>query len=112
MNKEQEPMVGIDVSVLVDKLNGFQHQDEIAQFLMAEDIKGVPQNARRCVITNWVIRESGETWITTGAVIRVWEKCDLKECYPLTETVHSFIKNFDHSDYPELVNVPWLKNNE
>lgn len=102
----------IAVEVLVDKLNSFQSPQEIADFFKGIGIKGNPGETRSCVISNWIMQESEEEFVTTSTAIKVWngyyeDDDNLKAKYYTSESVCNFITRFDNQHYPELVEDPY-----
>lgn len=103
--------IGIDVSVLVDKLNVLETPNEVADFLRTQDIQGEKGRASSCVISNWIKRESGGAYVTTAARVKIWYSelgARLHSEMPLEEHTVSlatldFIQLFDRGDYPDLV---------
>lgn len=106
----------IELSVLVDKLNGMTC-DEIRAHMVAEQVTGAMQEENSCVLANWLRRESGR-WVAVGVHIRPPSKpisesfmgiAVFREdhCYetglPLSKGTVDFIKRFDDNWYPTLV---------
>jgi hypothetical protein len=106
----------IEVSVLIDKLNGMS-ADDIWRYMAAEKVRGDTQIDTSCVLANWIRRESGE-YVAVGvhsesgdgkAVMGIRkiepEEPDLHlfEFFPLNAEVGRFISEFDNGRYPDLV---------
>ena len=96
----------ISVQVLVDKINSFECDQEVADFLISQHIKGDRTSASRCVISNWIAREAEEPYVTTSDKIKVWfwegMSRTIRESYELNEALSKFVYNFDSGHYPEL----------
>lgn len=97
---------GIELGILVDKLNGFEQADEIAAFLNEQQVQGYVGDGDSCVITAWLTRESGRSVSTTDIVsdFTNWSAEGFEQVdYPLEAPVQTFISKFDNGFYPELV---------
>lgn len=94
----------IDVSVLVDKLNGMGSGQEVREFLVDQGVKGVMQESHNCPISLWIQRESG-CYVDTEDVVAVYpvEDGQTVQQYDLEDAPKSFIAAFDSGDFPELV---------
>lgn len=109
---KMETDFGIDVGVLVDKLNSFETPLEIADFLRSQDVQGGKADATSCVISNWIIRESGARRVSTSSDIKVWEfgtrasTEDVEKIHKVSAVVTDFITMFDGGEYPDLVYMP------
>lgn len=106
----------IELSVLVDKLNGMTC-DEIRAYMVAEQVTGCMQEENYCVLANWLRRESGRR-VAVGVHIRPPVK-PITESFmgialfnedqsyaaglPISDEVTNFIKRFDNNWYPTLV---------
>lgn len=100
-----EPVIGIDVAVLADKLNCFETPLEIADFLRSQDIQGKIGDATSCVISNWVLRESGANHVTVAHAIKTWESSSSEEflaSHKVSAAVMDFIELFDGNNYQDL----------
>lgn len=98
----------VEVEVLVDKLNGFQSEQEIAEFFHHQGIRGVTGAANHCVISNWLKQESGQEYISTAHAVSVWAKpndTDRIGFHKLSHIVKMFIEHFDNGQYPELTKM-------
>ena len=104
----------IDIGVLVDKLNGFETSEEIADFLISQEIQAKPQKPESCAISKWVRQESGQVVCTyinkdystnteTGEIFEGDFIDTSSKAHRMTETVGKFIREFDRGDYPELI---------
>lgn len=96
----------ISVQVLVDKLNSFKTSGDIADFLFSQNITGTRGCSTKCIITNWIIRESEEYNIsTTLCSVLVWgdKTFTMRENYHLDPIACNFIVDFDYGLYPELI---------
>lgn len=89
----------IEVSVLIDKLNGMTDQ-EIADYFTQEQVQGEIGDDMSCAIANWV-RINSEQWIqVTGEGVSLIES---QGWFKFAEGPISFVSNFDKGLYPELV---------
>ena len=101
--------VGIDVGVLVDKLNNFQSSDEIAEFLRGEGIRATMFDSKSCAISKWVSREAGVPVSTGTALLHTWDPNEtayrkiMGKEFPLSSAAKAFVTNFDGGMYQDLV---------
>lgn len=110
----------IEVSVLVDKINGMSHE-EISQMLTEQHITGYEQDERSCPLAHWFHKESGRE-VAVGVHrksadgtcqfgIIVAGEDYYKEEYTYDDGdffeiglgPRNFIVEFDHGRYPDLV---------
>lgn len=93
----------------VDKLAAFQTAQEIRDFLVDEEIKAHPVQARACAIAMYVSRGSGEQVSVARSLgvclagfveDRVGKLTEVGACTP---AMREFIANFDNGRYPELM---------
>lgn len=98
----------IDVSVLVDKLNGLGTGQDVRDFLVDQGIRGCPQESHNCPISNWIRRESGCA-VSTETVVAVFETdpCKPVQQYSLEDGPKSFVSAFDAGIWPELITIGW-----
>ena len=97
----------IDVEILVDKLNSFESADDVAFFLYDQNIRGEVGSAARCVISQWIMRESGYERVSTASEITIWNEDEFcPRSYPINESVAYFINRFDSKVYPQLIMRP------
>lgn len=107
----------IEVSVLVDKLNGMKC-DEIAQYLKEQEVVGYSQDETHCPIANWIRRESGKrvavgVWHQVADGERTFMVAEIDDCYyedgamlaqyPIAEGPQNFIGAFDNGRFEELL---------
>lgn len=95
-----------DTSVVFDKLNGFETDDDLADFFRGYGIKAQPSNARSCAISQFVRMETGLPVSTSVSSVTVWtdlDESDLAYYGQLTSAMESFIKKYDQGAYPDLV---------
>lgn len=107
-----------DISVVVEKLHGFETADDIAEYFREYGIQAFPQEARSCAISQFVEMETGAAGniITTTREISlqetVVENLEDGEEYTYEQDVWSmthshamveFVRNFDSGRYPFLV---------
>ncbi len=110
----------IEVSVLVDKLNGMTC-DEIYEYLKLQGVQGEVQSETSCVLAQWLRRESGVDVAVGvhqqvygharfGVVVYEGENFFLNgtygDFYQLDPGPQAFIGAFDNEMFPELV-VPY-----
>lgn len=105
----------IEVSVLVDKLNGMRWQD-IVTLLGTAGVTGVREEEDMCALANWLRRESGlrvsvgipfrdeQSFQRYGVGIQEDEEEETYSAYyALEDEVMYFIRKFDEGEFPELV---------
>ena len=102
----------IATEVLVDKLNSFTTENEVGDFLQEQNVKGLRASAKKCVIANWIKRESGTSNIVSvGPNVAVFKpvtenRNELVGRHDLSQAVLEFIGSFDHGHYSELDEEP------
>ena len=112
----------IDPQVAWDKLSNFQSAEELRHFFVGEGIKGVIGHAQMCPIANWLKQTTGWDIVTVAGAIKFFGA--LKEATPgtvvsddiirfdHTYATETFLENFDHVYYPELVDTEKCRINE
>lgn len=100
-----------DISVVADKLQGFESADDLAEFFRGYGIIAQPMNARACAITKFVEVETGEKNVITTTTAVIIEDEDGEEIYSLrnTEAMAAFIKAYDTGTYPDLIEAGFEK---
>ena len=121
-------MTGVDIGVLVDKLDGFETSQEIAQFLQSQGITARRRRPDSCAITQWIKQESDNENIQTY-IERDWsgnrEFGEIRDgnydvgfdafhgaIYRTSEVVAQFIREFDNGQYPDLIDWGWENDND
>lgn len=103
-----------DLSVVMDKLQGFETAEDLADFFRGYGIKAQPRNARMCAISQFVVEETGlEGIVTNTECVTHYMEDDGNEDYdyeyqaiyssPHTQAMEEFVKNYDRGYYPDLV---------
>ena len=94
-------------SEAVAMINGFEDPDQIATFLAAHGIKGIPEDSSSCAISRWVETNVECHYVETSDVIAVYGHKDADEDgsndYDISTTVQRFITLFDNGYYPDLI---------
>lgn len=98
-----------DFSVVMEKLQGFETADDIAEFFKGYGIRAQPRDAKACAITQFIKEETGCPHITTSyksvTVYRDddWSyKGDDSTTVSHTEAMETFVSLFDRFEYPFL----------
>lgn len=96
-----------DLSVVMDKLQGFENADDIAAFLQGYGIKAMPRQAQACAITMFIKEETGMTNIATGTKnVVVYDSEDSRSVNDIrithTDAIEQFVLNYDQYKYPLL----------
>lgn len=87
----------IDPQVALDKLASFETADDLADFLIDQDVHGEVNAATRCPIAQWFRTAAGQAlWVS-----RVRLMADVLE-RQATAAEALFIANFDKGHYPIL----------
>lgn len=98
-----------DISVVFDKLKGFETADELAEFFRGYGVKARPGRARACAISKFVVEETGVMRVCSDAnSVCTYEANDLGNS-PIvttllcTEAMAEFIRKYDRGCYPSLI---------
>lgn len=112
-------MTAVDPRVVMDKLGGFAHEDELAAFLLDERCSGTRGAGRVCPVARYLTRETGAavmvgqgSW-SPDYVMATLVRYTTKGVYggpticnptflPLPPVVSRMIVKFDHGGYPAL----------
>lgn len=94
-----------DISVVADKLQGFETADDLAEFFRGYGIIAQPMNSRACAITQFVVEETGETNVCTTTTTCFIEDEYGEQTFAFLHTpaMSDFVKKFDTGVYPDLV---------
>lgn len=99
----------IDFNVAFDKLAQFEKAEDIRIFLQENEIQARPAIARRCAISQYVRKVTGNMAVTSYHDVSVFENQDnYMQWNPtgsrkITPAMKEFIANFDQYEYPELI---------
>lgn len=98
-----------DISVVFDKLQGFETADDLAEFFKGYGVKAQPGRARACAISKFVAEETGIMCVSSDAnSICVYDVDGLGIATKVTtllctEAMSDFIHNYDRCCYPSLI---------
>lgn len=96
-----------DLSVVMDKLHGFESSEDLAEFFRGYGIKARPKNSRACAISQFVLEETGLFNILTDSrsVTHYRDERSTEICnkIPHTDAMAEFIGLYDTGCYPDLV---------
>ena len=106
-----------DLSVVMEKLQGFEAADDLAAYFADYGILAQPRNARSCAIAQFVTIETGLAVAVNTSALRIEnEEGDVIECIQHTAAMENFVEKYDRGYYPELVEegfeVHEIDNNE
>lgn len=94
---------------LINQLNEFPSAQAIADYFLANGVRGICGNAAKCAIAQWLTDESDdefERFIVRGtfayAVGPGWPEGGYTASAPLSQHARCFIDAFDHHGYPQL----------
>lgn len=95
----------VDISVVHEKLSGFETADELAEFFRNYGIVAQPRNARACAITKFVEIETGErNVITSTNALRLENEDGEQLCsFPHTSAMADFVEMYDKGCFSDLV---------
>lgn len=95
-----------DLSVVMEKLQGFQTPDELADYLHSYGVVAEPRNAKTCAISQFIKTETGQSVVTSMASVCLFkdeEMTEMLESYSHTGALEDFVEMFDKGYYPNLV---------
>lgn len=108
----------LDLDVLYDKLEQFETAEEIAAFLIDQQVQAVPRNGKQCAFAAWVQQVTEmELMIHVSskktAIYRDTPGCartneDIIWQREHTTAMERFIYQFDEGVYPKLISKNWI----
>lgn len=95
-----------DLSVVIEKLHGFETADDLADFFRSYGIVAQPRDARSCAVSRFVASETGLVPTTNMSAITFYE--DESEefntlSYSHTDAIRMFVDQYDRGAYPDLI---------
>lgn len=93
----------VDISVVMDKLHSFKTVEDLAEFFRGYSIKAIPRKARECIITKFIMEETGLEKVATGhaTIIIILDEGSIQ--IKNTEVMCQFIEWYDSFGYPDLI---------
>lgn len=94
-----------DLNIVMEKLQGFDTADALADYFRDYGIIAQPRNARACAIAQFVRVETGVNGIvinTSALRIEDEDGC-VTECIPHTVAMEDFVEKYDRGYYPDLI---------
>lgn len=109
----------LDLDVVYDKLEQFETADEIACFLVQEQVKALPSNGVQCALAKWVkqvteselavhVASSHSVVYREDAVGPVRKEKAILWKREHTQPMQEFIAKFDQGAYPDLISSDWM----
>lgn len=95
-----------DLSVVMDKLHGFETADDLAEFFRGYGIKAKPRNSMSCAISQFVKEETGLSDVETGmksVTIYKNHSGEIVDCIVNTIAMRDFVDSYDRGGYSDLV---------
>jgi hypothetical protein len=94
----------------LSKLSGFRQADDIAEFLRGEGIRGIRHDPWAGPISEWILRDTGETLKSIGVDGAICQATPCPTCgrgnqhyyYKFPQPLKDFIDKFNLGGYPEL----------
>lgn len=101
-----------DLSVVMDKLHGFETADDLAEFFRGYGIKAIPMSSSSCAVSKFVVEETGLFNILTDSIsVTHYRDFVLEEIcnkIPHTDVIKEFVGLYDRGCYPDLVKEGYL----
>lgn len=91
----------IDPQVAYDKIAGFETANELADYLLSEDCKGVRASAGMCPLAVYMRGQTGAA-STASNKIKVYG-LDKEDHFDHTPATECFMGLFDTGEFPDLV---------
>lgn len=94
-----------DLQVVMEKLQGFETEEDLADYLHDYGIVARPRQARSCAIAKFVKIETGlDVVVVNSDAVRI-ENVDgfTTGSFRHTNAMANFVANYDRGWYPELV---------
>lgn len=93
----------MDFDVAYDKLASLQTVWDVADFLIDQGCKGIPCRAFKCPISQYFKMNNHVVAASDKIRHYDWNKAEMVEDRPLTDSMQQFIHDFDHGKIPELI---------
>jgi hypothetical protein len=95
----------MDLSVVIQKLQGFETADTLADHFRGYGIKAQPRSARSCPIAQYVSMETGLSGIVvnTCSVRLENDEGDQLNVFPNSGPMCDFVEMYDKGYYPDLI---------